>query len=127
MCLLCPLGIELVAVFFSRQKTEYEMRISDWSSDVCSSDLTRYVARDVSTPYRAAQDRLDRGQYKLAAALFDEVERQHPYSPWTCRAHLLSASSYYMDRDSTTATAAARPFPCSTPAKARASCRAKGG
>src|SRR3546814_1205496 len=26
-------------VFFSRQKTAYEMRISDWSSDVCSSDL----------------------------------------------------------------------------------------
>src|SRR3546814_878432 len=28
-------------VFFSKQKTAYEMRISDWSSDVCSSDLTR--------------------------------------------------------------------------------------
>src|SRR3546814_2066617 len=26
--------------FFSKQKTAYEMRISDWSSDVCSSDLT---------------------------------------------------------------------------------------
>src|SRR3546814_8360915 len=26
-------------VFFSKQKTAYEMRISDWSSDVCSSDL----------------------------------------------------------------------------------------
>src|SRR3546814_3429898 len=25
--------------FFSKQKTAYEMRISDWSSDVCSSDL----------------------------------------------------------------------------------------
>lgn len=43
---------------------------------------TRYVARDVNTLYRAAQDRLDRKQYKVAAALFDEVERQHPYSPW---------------------------------------------
>src|SRR3546814_5203202 len=30
--------------FFFKQKTAYEMRISDWSSDVCSSDLT------VSTP-----------------------------------------------------------------------------
>src|SRR3546814_8486089 len=31
----------LVSVFFFvKQKTEYEMRISDWSSDVCSSDLT---------------------------------------------------------------------------------------
>src|SRR3546814_2140765 len=28
-----------VSVFFFKQKTAYEMRISDWSSDVCSSDL----------------------------------------------------------------------------------------
>src|SRR3546814_1630848 len=30
-----------VIVFFFKQKTAYEMRISDWSSDVCSSDLGR--------------------------------------------------------------------------------------
>src|SRR3546814_4724730 len=29
--------------FFFKQKTAYEMRISDWSSDVCSSDLATYV------------------------------------------------------------------------------------
>src|SRR3546814_4860619 len=29
-----------VSLFFVKQKTAYEMRISDWSSDVCSSDLT---------------------------------------------------------------------------------------
>src|SRR3546814_4928994 len=29
--------------FFFKQKTAYEMRISDWSSDVCSSDLARDV------------------------------------------------------------------------------------
>src|SRR3546814_10487511 len=29
-----------VFFFFFKQKTAYEMRISDWSSDVCSSDLT---------------------------------------------------------------------------------------
>src|SRR3546814_18637257 len=29
--------------FFFKQKTAYEMRISDWSSDVCSSDLKRWV------------------------------------------------------------------------------------
>src|SRR3546814_8250019 len=29
----------LVCIFFFKQKTAYEMRISDWSSDVCSSDL----------------------------------------------------------------------------------------
>ena len=60
---------------------------------------TSYVARDVNTLYSAAKDRLDRRQYKLAAALFDEVERQHPYSPWARRAQLMSAFSYYIDRD----------------------------
>src|SRR3546814_2938547 len=29
----------VIVVFFFKQKTAYEMRISDWSSDVCSSDL----------------------------------------------------------------------------------------
>src|SRR3546814_4378927 len=29
----------MILVFFYKQKTAYEMRISDWSSDVCSSDL----------------------------------------------------------------------------------------
>src|SRR3546814_7167475 len=33
-----------VDVFFFKQKTAYEMRISDWSSDVCSSDLARLCA-----------------------------------------------------------------------------------
>src|SRR3546814_3924306 len=34
----------LVLFFFCKQKTAYEMRISDWSSDVCSSDLRRGFA-----------------------------------------------------------------------------------
>src|SRR3546814_3074130 len=34
ICLLC-----VFIFFFFKQKTAYEMRISDWSSDVCSSDL----------------------------------------------------------------------------------------
>src|SRR3546814_8415906 len=33
-----------VFFFFFKQKTAYEMRISDWSSDVCSSDLMRVLA-----------------------------------------------------------------------------------
>src|SRR3546814_4703982 len=32
-----------IAFCFFKQKTAYEMRISDWSSDVCSSDLSRRV------------------------------------------------------------------------------------
>src|SRR3546814_9124411 len=34
----------LFCFFFFKQKTAYEMRISDWSSDVCSSDLKLAVA-----------------------------------------------------------------------------------
>ena len=71
---------------------------------------TQYVARDVSTLYNSAKFRLDRGQYKLAAALFDEVERQHPYSPWARRAQLMSAFSYYMNRDYTESVSAAQRF-----------------
>src|SRR3546814_2526520 len=36
---MSDLGSVIVFVFFFKQKTAYEMRISDWSSDVCSSDL----------------------------------------------------------------------------------------
>lgn len=71
---------------------------------------TQYVARDVSTLYNAGKYRLDRGQFKLAAALFDEVERQHPYSPWARRAQLMSAFSYYMGRDFTESIQSAQRF-----------------
>src|SRR3546814_10841371 len=43
--------------FFYKQKTAYEMRISDWSSDVCSSDL--HISGRLSDP-----------------ALFDDYSRQ---------------------------------------------------
>jgi len=54
---------------------------------------TAYVARDVSTLYSAAKRTMDRGDYENAAKLFDEVERQHPYSVWARRAQLMSAFS----------------------------------
>src|SRR3546814_12640159 len=47
--------------FFFKQKTAYEMRISDWSSDVCSSDLCR-TARDCSRCARA----VDSGHWRIS-------------------------------------------------------------
>src|SRR3546814_11031488 len=38
----------ICCVFFFKQKTAYDMRISDWSSDVCSSDLGAGRAADVA-------------------------------------------------------------------------------
>lgn len=55
-----------------------------------------YIAQDVETLYSAAKQTLDRRQYRLAAAQFDEVERQHPYSVWARRAELMSAFAYYV-------------------------------
>ncbi|MEP1421892.1 MAG: outer membrane protein assembly factor BamD [Erythrobacter sp.] len=64
-----------------------------------ANDDVAYIARDVETLYAEAQNRLDDGNTQVAAALFDEVERQHPYSPWARRAQLMSAFSYYISRD----------------------------
>src|SRR3546814_1319286 len=49
--------------FLFKQKTAYEMRISDWSSDVCSSDLSGLLDEDRGVVARAAQAQL-RGRFR---------------------------------------------------------------
>ena len=71
---------------------------------------TEYVARDVNTLYSLAKKRLDQGNYVLAAKLFDEVERQHPYSVWARRAQLMSSFSYYMAQSYPEAVSSSRRF-----------------
>lgn len=71
---------------------------------------TQYVARDVSTLYNAGKYRLDQGQFRLAGQLFDEVERQHPYSPWARQAQVMAAFSYYAAKDYTKAIQTAQRF-----------------
>jgi outer membrane protein assembly factor BamD len=71
---------------------------------------TRYVARDVNTLYNAAWDRMRRRNYGQAALIFDEVERQHPYSIWARRAQLMSAFNYYAAGDHTKSIESARRF-----------------
>src|SRR3546814_1923271 len=44
--------------FFFKQKTAYEMRISDWSSDVCSSDLFRKAGMPASRIQACAHPRI---------------------------------------------------------------------
>src|SRR3546814_6368912 len=50
--------------FFFKQKTAYEMRISDWSSDVCSSDLRALQA--ARAQLRRAMERHQPGQARSA-------------------------------------------------------------
>jgi outer membrane protein assembly factor BamD len=71
---------------------------------------TQYVARDVNTLYNLAKKRLDQRDYATAGAVFDEVERQHPYSVWARRAQLMSAFSYYAAKDYTKSIESARRF-----------------
>jgi outer membrane protein assembly factor BamD len=71
---------------------------------------TQYVARDVNTLYNLAKKRLDDRDYAGAGAVFDEVERQHPYSVWARRAQLMSAFSYYAAKDYTKSVESARRF-----------------
>src|SRR3546814_3937773 len=57
MVLVCGLFLQFLLTllfffFFFKQKTAYEMRISDWSSDVCSSDLIRIADDRQNRPER---------------------------------------------------------------------------
>ncbi|GHD54460.1 outer membrane protein assembly factor BamD [Thalassobaculum fulvum] len=62
----------------------------------CSSkDETPYVERPVEEIYNEAYDAALGGNFRKAAPLFDEVERQHPYSVWATQAQLMSAYSQY--------------------------------
>src|SRR3546814_1347283 len=59
-----------VEFFFFKQKTAYEMRISDWSSDVCSSDLVASESGSVVVVFqeRSMADKIDRQLTHRAAA-----------------------------------------------------------
>src|SRR3546814_6917124 len=60
MLIVClVLIMRLFLFFFFKQKTAYEMRISDWSSDVCSSDLDHdtVLGRIVGNECLAASER----------------------------------------------------------------------
>src|SRR3546814_9042520 len=67
----------MLCFFFFKQKTAYEMRISDWSSDVCSSDLRDHRTRDaVGDEHRpfADQRRVHRGD-RIMDAAFQRFDR----------------------------------------------------
>ena len=62
-----------------------------------SKDDVPYVERPVEQIYEEAKRAMDAKEYKKAAKLFDEVERQHPYSQWATKAQLMAAFADYQD------------------------------
>lgn len=61
----------------------------------CSTEKEEYVERSVDELYNNAMDELEAENYQQAATLFDEVERQHPYSVWATKAQLMAGYAYY--------------------------------
>lgn len=62
----------------------------------CSTtEQPAYEERAVDDLYNEAKDTLEAGNYFQAAPLFEEVERQHPYSPWARKAQVMAAYAYY--------------------------------
>ncbi|ADM10138.1 competence lipoprotein ComL, putative [Parvularcula bermudensis HTCC2503] len=62
-------------------------------------DRLAYVEEPVEILYRKAADALERRRYEEAVLLFEEVERQHPYSSWARRAMLMVAYSEYLQNN----------------------------
>src|SRR3546814_7733531 len=70
--------MEMQCLFF-KQKTAYEVRSSDWSSDVCSSDLVANVAHELRTPLTVVHgylDMLDPEEQPEWAPILEEMRRQ---------------------------------------------------
>ncbi len=76
----------------------------------CGGDEEAYVEQPVEDLYNDAMDLLLDGDYEPAAAAFEEVERQHPYSVWATKAQLMAAYAHYQDNDYDGAVLAAERF-----------------
>src|SRR3546814_15564837 len=70
----------VVIFFFFKQKTAYEMRISDWSSDVCSSDLIHFYMRPV-VARDLANEQLDVNQFYACLAATPKHVMANAYLP----------------------------------------------
>src|SRR3546814_7739269 len=82
----------MMAVFFFKQKTAYEMRISDWSSDVCSSDLDESSWRGrANVAYESADELLKAKFGGLVRSTTREfLSRQTNYTATGAFTYLLS-------------------------------------
>src|SRR3546814_6147957 len=64
----------------------------------CSSDEPpAYVEKTVEELYNGAMNAMQAGEYEEAERLFDEVERQHPYSEEAAKAQLMAAYASYQE------------------------------
>src|SRR3546814_3742307 len=75
--------------FFFKQKTAYEVRISDWSSDVCSSDLLPHVVVEIGLVTHREPDAVDE--------LFLELRFTQSVPVGVRSSHIYSSSEYVVE------------------------------
>src|SRR3546814_9222086 len=75
--------------FFFKQKTAYEMRISDWSSDVCSSDLFDLLFKGYSDARYRQNYQIDADELEI---LLRRVHRLHDIAERLCHRRLRAYS-----------------------------------
>jgi outer membrane protein assembly factor BamD len=64
-----------------------------------ATEEEEYVEQPVELLYNQAVDALERDELEEAQRLFDEVDRQHPYSTWATKAQLMTAYAAYLLRE----------------------------
>lgn len=83
----------LVSACSSSKKDNEEAAVEKAATGTVSEDS----AKPVETLYNEAADALDKEEYFKASRLFEEVEREYPYSQWATKAQLMAAFSAYKD------------------------------
>ena len=68
---------------------------NDDASNDLNKDAAQYQERPIDQIYDNAWKQINKGNWDQAAAQFNEVDRQHPYSVWARRAQLMAAFCYY--------------------------------
>jgi outer membrane protein assembly factor BamD len=79
-------------------------------SACAGDDDEAYIERPVNDLYNTALDELQNGNNTRAAAAFQEVERQHPYSQWATRGQVMAAYAFFKANEYDQAIDAARRF-----------------
>src|SRR3546814_3102660 len=81
-------SVVMIVFYFFKQKTAYEVRISDWSSDVCSSDLPERI--DLSSP----ED-----------VLIEVIADESPYERWDWKGFKIDSCTVIGGKDGVTGAA----------------------
>ena len=65
----------------------------------CGSGEPKIPDQPPEVLYNKGYDLVQTGKFKQASTMFDEVERQHPYSTWATQAQLMSAYAHYVNNE----------------------------